>query len=160
MMRLRLCLAWLVLALVPASAHAQLVMAPGAGSQPLVRLLYPDGTEKSFFAYDPALGGGVRVAIGDVNGGASRTSSPAPGRAAVRMSRSSAARICRSSTASLPMLRNSPAGCLSRPAMWTAAAYSHSASSSSGVSGSARASLVDARATRLVADAGSPRGHV
>jgi FG-GAP repeat len=59
-----LSIAWL---LVPAAGSAQVVMAPGGGA-PVVRILNPDGTQSTFFAYDPAFLGGVRAALGDVNG--------------------------------------------------------------------------------------------
>src|SRR5262245_53887496 len=59
----------LVLGFLPVAAAGQdVVMAPGAGSPPIVRVLHADGTQISFFAYDPAFMGGVRVALGDVNG--------------------------------------------------------------------------------------------
>ena len=38
------------------------------GGGPLVTVTFNDGTYSSFFAYDPSFRGGVRVAIGDVNG--------------------------------------------------------------------------------------------
>ena len=67
--RTRLAFARLVLlCLWPAAAHAQVVMAPGTGSDPVVRILNPDGTEASFVAYGLECRGGVRVALGDVNG--------------------------------------------------------------------------------------------
>ncbi len=50
--------------------HADVVTGPGAGGGPHVKVF--DGVSnqeiKSFFAYDPAFTGGVRVAAGDVNG--------------------------------------------------------------------------------------------
>ena len=39
-----------------------------AGAGPLVTITFQNGTYVSFFAYDPSFRGGVRVAIGDVNG--------------------------------------------------------------------------------------------
>jgi fibronectin-binding autotransporter adhesin len=38
-----------------------------AGGGPLVTITFANGTYTSFFAYDPAFRGGVRVALGDVN---------------------------------------------------------------------------------------------
>jgi hypothetical protein len=58
---------WLVLC--SASASAQLVMAPGGGSDPVVRILDSSGSAASFLAYPAGFRGGVRVALGDVNGG-------------------------------------------------------------------------------------------
>jgi hypothetical protein len=58
----------LAVGLWPSIATAQVVMAPGAGAEPVVRLLHPDGSVTSFEAYDPVFRGGVRVALGDVNG--------------------------------------------------------------------------------------------
>ena len=58
----------LVLAL-PAVATAQLVIGTGPAGSPLVRVVDPaTGTDRSFFPYDPAFRGGVRVAMGDVTG--------------------------------------------------------------------------------------------
>jgi len=57
-----------VVSLLPAAASAQVVIAPGAGSEPVIRVMNPDGTEASFLAYAAAFQGGVRVALGDVNG--------------------------------------------------------------------------------------------
>jgi hypothetical protein len=57
-----------VVSLLPAAASAQVVIAPGAGSDPVIRVMNPDGTEASFLAYAQAFQGGVRVALGDVNG--------------------------------------------------------------------------------------------
>jgi hypothetical protein len=54
--------------LLPTAAYAQAVVVPGAGSEPIVRIIHADGTESSFFAYDPSFTGGVRVALGDVDG--------------------------------------------------------------------------------------------
>lgn len=46
-----------------------LIVAADNEQEPLVRVFTPEGTERfSFFAYDPAFRGGVRVATGDVNG--------------------------------------------------------------------------------------------
>jgi Bacterial Ig domain/FG-GAP-like repeat len=53
---------------VPAAAYAQVVSAPGPGSQPVVQVQDSVGNVTSFFAYDPLFTGGVRVALGDVNG--------------------------------------------------------------------------------------------
>jgi hypothetical protein len=72
---MRSCLlrAWLVVAclvvawLLPAAAHAQVVVAAGGG-QPAVRILNADGSQATFFAFNPAFTGGVRAALGDVNG--------------------------------------------------------------------------------------------
>src|SRR5262245_29673765 len=58
----------LLACLVPATASAQVVMAPGPGSQPVVRVRDTVGNVTNFFAYDPLFTGGVRVALGDVNG--------------------------------------------------------------------------------------------
>src|SRR5262245_33061518 len=59
----------LVLGLFPAAAAAQdVVIAPGAGSPPIIRVLHADGTQTSFYAYNPSFPGGVNVALGDVNG--------------------------------------------------------------------------------------------
>jgi Putative Ig domain/Bacterial Ig domain/FG-GAP-like repeat/FG-GAP repeat len=61
--------AWLAaVSLLPAEAYAQVVMAPGVDSDPVVRVLNPDGSAASFPAYGAACRGGVRVALGDVNG--------------------------------------------------------------------------------------------
>ena len=47
----------------------EIITSPGPGGGPHVRILKTDGTEVgSFFAYDPRLGMGVRVAAGDVDG--------------------------------------------------------------------------------------------
>jgi len=69
-LRLRPCLVWLLLAgLWPVAVAAQdLVFASGAGSPPTVSVRHRDGTQTSFYAYDPAFSGGVRVALGDVDG--------------------------------------------------------------------------------------------
>src|SRR5262245_28580779 len=65
----RVCLTVAVSLLAPAAVSAQkLVTAPGAGAPPSVRVVDASGTDQSFFAYDPAFLGGVRVALGDVNG--------------------------------------------------------------------------------------------
>src|SRR5262245_15909234 len=65
----RVCLTVAVSLLVPAAVSAQkLVTAPGSGAPPSVRVVDASGTDQSFFAYDPAFLGGVRVALGDVNG--------------------------------------------------------------------------------------------
>ena len=42
--------------------------AADAGGGPLVTVNYPDGHTSSFFAYDPGFTGGVRIAMGDING--------------------------------------------------------------------------------------------
>ena len=61
--------ALLVSLAIPATASAQkLVTAPGLGAPPSVRVIDATGTDRSFLAYDPAFVGGVRVALGDVNG--------------------------------------------------------------------------------------------
>src|SRR5262245_57599792 len=65
----RLSLTLVVFLLGPATAAAQqLVTAPGPGMPPAVRVLDGSGTDQSFFAYEPAFLGGVRVALGDVDG--------------------------------------------------------------------------------------------
>jgi len=55
-------------ALLVASAHAQLVFAPGPGEAPIVSVREPSGAVRSFTAFDPAFRGGVHVAAGDING--------------------------------------------------------------------------------------------
>lgn len=45
-----------------------MVVGADAGGGPQVTLTFPDGTYTSFFAYDSAFTGGVRVAAADVNG--------------------------------------------------------------------------------------------
>lgn len=45
-----------------------LVLAAGSGAGPQVRVLRGDQPELSFFAFDPAFGGGSDVAVGDVTG--------------------------------------------------------------------------------------------
>ena len=58
----------LILAL-PSVAAAQLVMGAGPAGSPLVRVIdLTTGTDRSFFPYDPAFRGGIRVAMGDVTG--------------------------------------------------------------------------------------------
>jgi len=42
--------------------------AANAGGGPMVTLNYPNGNTVSFFAYSPSFTGGVRIAMGDVNG--------------------------------------------------------------------------------------------
>ena len=58
----------LAVGLLPAAAAAQIVTAPGAGHSPAVRVIEANGTDRTIMAYDPAFGGGVRVAVGDVTG--------------------------------------------------------------------------------------------
>lgn len=59
----------------------ELVVGPGHGRAPLVRLIGMDGALKNeWYAYDPAFGGGVRVAAGDVHGDARADVVTAPGR--------------------------------------------------------------------------------
>ena len=61
--------AWLVIvSMLPAAASAQVVIAPGAGSDPVIRVLNPDGSASSVLVYDSIFKGGVRVALGDVDG--------------------------------------------------------------------------------------------
>ena len=65
----RSCLTCVVCLIVPAAATAQkLVTAPGPGARSTVRVIDASGTARSFLANDPAFLGGVRVALGDVNG--------------------------------------------------------------------------------------------
>jgi hypothetical protein len=47
---------------------AQLVTGPGNGLVPEVRIIEPGGGERTIIAYDPIFLGGVRVALGHVNG--------------------------------------------------------------------------------------------
>lgn len=57
-----------------------LVIAEGAGSSPIVKRVDENGTElNAFFAYDPKFRGGVRVAVGDVNGDGYEEIITAPG---------------------------------------------------------------------------------
>jgi hypothetical protein len=57
------------LVLAPTLASAQkLVTGTGAGISPSVRVIDASGTDTTFMAYDPLFPGGVRVALGDVNG--------------------------------------------------------------------------------------------
>ncbi len=58
----------LLACLLPTVAYAQVVVVPGAGAEPLVRIIRADGTNSSFLAYNPSFTGGVRVALGDVDG--------------------------------------------------------------------------------------------
>src|SRR5262245_4419613 len=52
----------------PASASAQLVMGSGPGASALIRVIDPaTGSDRSFVPY-PGFIGGIRVALGDVNG--------------------------------------------------------------------------------------------
>lgn len=69
----------LVAGLFPSAAHAQLVTAPGPGRAPEVRVIEPSGAERTFMAYTPGFFGGVRVALGDVNGDGVRDIITAPG---------------------------------------------------------------------------------
>jgi hypothetical protein len=57
-----------LLCLFPTVAGAQVVVAPGPGMPPFVRVMHADGTDTTFLAYDGRFGGGVRLALGDVNG--------------------------------------------------------------------------------------------
>src|SRR5262245_51772219 len=70
MVRRPLQLAFLLLVcLLPREGYGQdVVIAPGAGAPPLIRVLHADGTQTSFYAYNPSFPGGVNVALGDVNG--------------------------------------------------------------------------------------------
>lgn len=55
--------------LAPAVARAgTIVVGIGSGGAPVVEIRDGVALQKSFFAYDPAFSGGVRVAAGDVNG--------------------------------------------------------------------------------------------
>ena len=67
------------LGLLPTTVSAQLVTGPGAGFAPEVRVIDPSGSERTFTAYDPMFLGGVRVALGDVNGDGVRDIITAPG---------------------------------------------------------------------------------
>jgi VCBS repeat-containing protein len=59
----------LTLLFLPCDAAAQkLVTAGGTGTPPSVRVVDASGTDQNFLAYDPAFVGGVRLALGDVNG--------------------------------------------------------------------------------------------
>ena len=82
----RLCgFALVVCLLTPAVASAQkLVTAGGQGTSPAVRVFDASGTDQTFLAYPAGFRGGVRVALGDVNGDGVPTSSPARGQAAGR----------------------------------------------------------------------------
>jgi Bacterial Ig-like domain/Bacterial Ig domain/FG-GAP-like repeat len=63
------CLALAVSVTLPSIANAQkLVTGPGVGMAPVVRVIDASGTDTTFMAYDPVFPGGVRVALGDVNG--------------------------------------------------------------------------------------------
>jgi hypothetical protein len=61
---------------VNGDGKADIVVSADAGATPHVKVFDAiSGTEiRSFFAYDPAFAGGVRVAAGDVNGGGVATS--------------------------------------------------------------------------------------
>jgi Putative Ig domain/FG-GAP-like repeat/FG-GAP repeat len=63
-----MCACLIVGGLLTMPGHAQVVMGPGEGAPPIVNILRADGTVSSFFAYGQAFAGGVRVAVGDVNG--------------------------------------------------------------------------------------------
>jgi Bacterial Ig domain/FG-GAP-like repeat len=54
--------------MMPAAAGAQVVVGPGEGAEPVVRLVPANGSPTDFFAYNQAFRGGVRAALGDVNG--------------------------------------------------------------------------------------------
>ena len=58
----------LVLSAAPSLAAAQLVTGAGAGSHVKAFDVLTGATTASFFAYGPSFAGGVRVAVGDVNG--------------------------------------------------------------------------------------------
>jgi Putative Ig domain/FG-GAP-like repeat/Cadherin-like domain len=64
--RISACL--ITLLALPLVSAAQIVSAPGAGRAPSVRVVENDGTDRTIVAYDPAFVGGVRVAMGDING--------------------------------------------------------------------------------------------
>src|SRR5262245_57840235 len=66
---LRVCFVVLFFLVCPSHAMAQkLVTGAGGGMGPSVRVVDADGSDRTFFAYDPSFTGGVRVALGDVNG--------------------------------------------------------------------------------------------
>jgi hypothetical protein len=65
--------------LLPTVVNAQLVTGPGFGHVPQVRVIEPGGGERTFLAYDPIFLGGVRIALGDVNGDGVRDIVTAPG---------------------------------------------------------------------------------
>ena len=54
--------------MMPAAADAQVVIGPGIGAGPLVRVLRANGSDLSFEAFTPQFLGGVRLTLGDVNG--------------------------------------------------------------------------------------------
>ena len=56
----------LLVSLLPAAAHAQVVVGPGPGALPEIRLFDATG-ERRILAYDPIFRGGVNVTLGDVN---------------------------------------------------------------------------------------------
>src|SRR5262245_14908236 len=68
---------------LPATAHAQFVVAPGEGCPPTLNVIESTGI-RTFSPYDPRFMGGVSVAMGDVNAdgtpdiitGAGRTGGP------------------------------------------------------------------------------------
>ena len=69
MMTRRAQLAVLVFAsMMPAAADAQVVIGPGIGAAPLVRVLRANGSEATFEAFTPQFLGGVRLTLGDVDG--------------------------------------------------------------------------------------------
>ena len=67
-LRARLAVLALVWMMPAATAYAQVVVAPGVGAEPLVRVVHANGTESSFHAFTPLFTGGVRLTLGDVDG--------------------------------------------------------------------------------------------